>query len=470
MLTQDHARNVALLDKTLRIDDNFDILPRTLQLAGRQARMYTIDGMNEDNVVNKIVETLFKLEDTVLNELKTTRELADKTVPYGEVDLVDNEQDFTVWVLSGCVGILVEGFAEGIVIDVRSYPARPVMEPENDRVLRGPREGFVETLVVNTALIRRHLRDPALTIEAVRVGRSSRSDVVLCYMQGKADPKLVEKMRTKLNNIGINTLTMGMESLTECLTRKQWWNPFPRARYTERPDTAAACIAEGQIILMIDNSPAAMILPTGIFDFLQDTNDYSFLPITGVYLRWLRLIITILMTVLTPLWMMAVKYSDRLPDFLSFLALEETPTIPVFAQLVVIEIVLAALRMASLNTPAALIGSFGIVGALLLGEVAVISELLIPETVLMMGFVALGNFAQPSPELGYALTFVRMITLALVWLFSFWGFVAGMVIMLLLISTTRTVSSSSYWYPLIPFNARALGRLFFRVPIKHDNS
>jgi len=470
MLTQDHPRNVALLDKTLRIENSFDILPRTLEFGGRQARMYTIDGMNEDNVVNKIIETLFKLEETQLGELKTPRELADKTVPYGEVDLVDNEKDFAVWVLSGCVGLIVEGFAEGIVIDVRSHPARPVMEPENDRVLRGPREGFVETLVVNTALIRRHLRSPNLTMEAVRVGRTSRSDVVLCYMHGKADPKLVEKLRGKLNGIGINTLTMGVESLTECLTRKQWWNPFPRARYTERPDTAAACVAEGQIILMMDNSPAAMILPTGIFDFLQDTNDYSFLPVTGVYLRWLRLLITVLMTVLTPLWMMAVKYNDRLPDFLNFLALEEAPTIPVFAQLIVIEIVLAALRMASLNTPAALIGSFGIVGALLLGEVAVISELLIPETVLMMGFVALGNFAQPSHELGYALTFVRMFTLVLVWLFSFWGFVAGMVLMLLLISITKTVSGTSYWYPLIPFNGRALGRLFFRVPIKHDNS
>jgi len=470
MFTDDYTRDIALLDKTLRANESFDILPRTLQLADRRAQMYTIDGMAEDNVVNKIVETLFKLEDTVLAELKTTRDLADKTVPYGEVDLVDNEQDFAVWVLSGCVGLIVEGFAEGIVIDVRSYPARPVMEPENDRVLRGSREGFVETLTANTALIRRHLRSPALTMEAVRVGRSSRTDVVLCYMHGKADQKLVDKLHSKLQTVGINTLTMGMESLTECLTRKQWWNPFPRARYTERPDTAAACVAEGQIILLMDNSPAAMILPTGIFDFMQDTNDYCFLPVTGVYLRWLRLIVTILMTVLTPLWMMAVKYNDRLPDFLNFLALEETPTIPVFAQLLVIELVLAALRMASLNTPSALIGSFGIVGALLLGEVAVISELLIPETVLMMGFVALGNFAQPSHELGYALTFVRMLTLILVWLFSFWGFVAGILIMLLLISITKTVSGTSYWYPLVPFNGRALGRLFFRVPIKHNNS
>jgi len=458
------------MDDHLRIDHSFDILTRKLQLNGRQARIYFIDGMVEDQILNKMIETLLKVEEDTLAQLSCTRDFADTAITYGEIDIVDNEEDFIVFVLSGCVGLLIEGIAEAILIDVRAFPARPVMEPENDRVLRGPREGFVETLTMNTAMIRRHLRDPALTMEAIQIGRSSRSDIVLCYMSGKADQKLLERMRKNLRAININTLTMGLESLTECLTRKQWWNPFPRARYTERPDTAAACVAEGQIILLMDNSPAAMILPTGIFDFLQDTNDYCFLPVTGVYLRWMRLLITILMTILTPLWMMAVKYNDRLPEFLGFLALEDTPVIPVFVQLLLIEIVLGALRMASLNTPGALIGSFGIVGALLLGEVAVISELLIPETVLMMGFVALGNFAQPSPELGYALTFMRVITLVLVWLFSVWGFIAGMAIMLLLITITKTISGTSYWYPLIPFNGRALGRLFFRVPIKRDNS
>jgi len=470
MFTTDYKRNIDLLDKRLRIDQNFDVLSRTMQLENRQARLYHIDGMGQDQILNKLIETLLKIEEAQLGQANGMQQLVDQAVPYGELDLVDNEGEFITRVLSGCVGVMVEGFGDAILIDVRAFPARPVMEPENDRVLRGPREGFVEALVANTALIRRRIRDPRLTMEALRVGRSSQSDVVLCYMHGKADEKLLQRLRDKINGIGINTLTMGLESLTECMVRRQWWNPFPRARYTERPDTAAACVAEGQIILMMDNSPAAMILPTGIFDFLQDTNDFCFLPVTGIYLRWLRLLVTTLMTILTPLWLLAVNYSDRLPDFLEFLALDEIPAIPVFVQLLLIEIVLGALRMASLNTPAALIGSFGIVGALLLGEVAVISELLIPETVLMMGFVALGNFAQPSFELGYALTFMRTITLVLVWLFSLWGFIAGMALMLLLISITKTISGTSYWYPLIPFNAKALGRLFFRVPIKHDNS
>ena len=470
MFSTDFKVNQELMDKHLRVGHSFDILTRALKMNGKQARLYFVDGMIEDNILNKILETLLKVEADTFGQIKCTRDFVDNVVPYGEVDITNDAEDFVVFVLAGCVGLLLEGFDEAILIDVRSYPARPVMEPENDRVLRGPREGFVEVLVHNTALVRRHIRDPRLTMEAIQVGRRSRSDVVLCYLDGQADPKIVERLRNNLRNISINTLTMGMESLTECMSRRQWWNPFPRARYTERPDTAAASVAEGQIVLLMDNSPAAMILPTGIFDFFQDTNDFCFLPVTGMYLRWLRIFVTVLTTFLTPAWLYIVNNPSAVPDFLYFVKVEEPPSIPVLIQLLLIELVLGALRLASLNTPSALIGSFAVVGALVLGEVAVLSDLLVPQTVLMMGFVALANFAQPSYELGYALTFMRILTLLLVALFHFWGLVAGLAMLLLLISITRTISGTCYWYPLVPFNGRALKRLLFRVPIKRDNS
>lgn len=463
---QNHRR----MDELLRVERSFDTLTRGLRMNGKQAQLYFIDGMIQDDTLNKILDMLLQIPSDAFSQLHSAREFADHVVPYGETDVVSDENDFVTFVLSGCVGLLLEGYNEAILIDVRAYPSRPVMEPENDRVLRGPREGFVETLVHNTAMVRRRLRDPGMTVELIQVGTRSHSDVVLCYLEDKADPALVARMRERLKAIQINTLTMGLESLTECLTRGQWWNPFPRVRYTERPDTAAASIAEGQIVLLMDNYPAGMILPTGIFDFLQDTNDYSFLPVVGTYLRWLRLMVSVLTTALIPVWYFFYTNPQWLPDSLRFIKDPEPIAMPLLLQFLLIELVIAALKMASLNTPSALSGSFAVVGALVLGEFAVRAELMVPETVLIMAFVALANFAQPSYELGYALTFTRILLLILTALFNQWGLLAGFVLMLLTITFTKTVAGTSYWYPLFPFNAKALGRLFFRVPIKRDNS
>jgi stage V sporulation protein AF len=472
LFSDDFEKNRAAMQETLRVEKSFDLLSRTLRMNGRLAQLYYVDGMIQDDTLNKILDLLLRVPADTFAQVKNAREFADRAIPYGEVDTVKEESDFVTFVLSGCVGLLLEGCGAAILIDVRSYPARPVMEPENDRVLRGPREGFVETLTQNTAMVRRRIRDPRLTMELIQAGGRSHTDIALCYLEDRADPKLLERLRGKLRGIGVNTLTMGLESLTECLSRRQWWNPFPRARYTERPDCAAASIAEGQIILLMDCTPAGMILPTGVFDFLQDTNDYCFLPVTGTYLRWLRLLVSLVTTFLTPLWYFCLANPDVLPqwDWLRFMKIHDPIAMPVLLQFLLIEFVIGALKLASLNTPTALSGSFSVIGALVLGEFAVKSELMVPETVLMMAFVAVANFAQPSYELGYALTFMRVTTLVLVALLGLWGLLAGAALMLLLISVTKTITGACYWYPLIPFNGRALGRLFFRQPIKRENS
>lgn len=469
MFSDRFEENRTKLHTLLRVESSFDILTRAVRMNGKLAQIYLVDGMIENSNLDKILQLLLSLPADTFAQMKSAQEFAEYAVPYGETDVTNDEMDFITFVLSGCVGLLLEGFDEALLIDVRSCACRPVMEPENDRVLRGPREGFVENLLVNTSMIRRRIRDPRLTMELIQVGERSHTDVVLCYLEDKADEKLLDRLRGRLRSIQVNTLNMGLQSLTECVTH-QWWNPFPPARYTERPDNAAAAISEGQIILLMDNTPAGMILPTGILDFLQDTNDYCFLPITGTYLRWLRLLVTILSTVMTPLWYLMVTYPDVLPGWLNALKIHNPIAMPVLVQLLLIEVVVGTLRVASLNTPPALSSSFSVVGALVLGEFAVRSELLAAESVLLMAFVAVANFAQPSYELGYALTFTRIGMLLLSALLGYWGLLAGLVLMLVVISCTKTFAGTSYWYPLIPFNAKAMSRLFFRRSIRKDNS
>lgn len=464
-----YDKTVAELDAAFRLKASFDLLGREVKVGSRRARLYLVDGFCKDDLMEKIMAYFMKATDDVIQGLADTRAFADTYVPYVETDVVAKRVEFITAVLSGAVGMIVEGFTEAIVIDARTYPSRSVDEPENDRVLRGAHDGFVETIVFNTALIRRRIRDTALTMEAHSAGEKAKTDIVICYMDGKAKPELLDVVRKKIDGIRINSLSMSQQSLIECLAPKQRYNPFPKVRYTERPDAAAASVLEGSIVILTDNSPAAMIIPTGIFDFLQDTNDYYMSPFVGSYLRIVRMIIFALTLLLIPVWYLLTKNPDHIPQWLDFIRIEEPNSVPVLVQLLIVELVIDAMRLASINTPNALSSSFGVIGALVLGEFAVSAGWFVPEVVLYMAFVALSNFAQPSFELGYAFKILRVVLIILVAFFNLWGLIGGVVLIALLLATTKTVTGQCYLYPLIPFNGPALLGLLIRRPISNKN-
>ncbi len=470
IFSSDYASNVDTLDRELRLNASFDVVGREIKIDKRNAKLYFIDGFCKDEIMVKIMTYFMNAEEKEMKALKTTREFANRYVPYVETDVHAKVSDFVKAVLSGAIGMIVEGYPEAVMIDARTYPVRSVGEPENDRVLRGPHDGFVETLVFNTALIRRRIRDTNLTMEIHSVGKKSKTDVVICFMQGRVNEKMLNALRKKLDSVSVNSLSMSQQSLIDCLVPKQWLNPFPKVRYTERPDAVAASVLEGSMVVLTDNSPAAMIIPSGIFDFLQDTNDYYMSPVIGSYMRIIRMFIFAMTMLLIPIWLLLIQNPGYIPEWLNFIKIEEEYTLPIVAQLFIVEVVIDAIKLASINTPQSLSGSFGVIGALVLGEFAVSAGWFVPEVVLYMAFVALTNFTQPSFELGYAFKLFRMMLIALIALFNVWGFVAGIVIIVIEIATTKTVTGQSYLFPLIPFNGSALLSLLLRRPISNKNN
>ena len=278
------------------------------------------------------------------------------------------------------------------------------------------------------------------------------------------DKKLLGKIRNRLKNCDVSSIILGHESVAEILKKRSFFNPFPRIRYTERPDMAAANILEGKIIILVDNSPCAMLLPTYFFDFAEDTNDYYFSPMLGTYLRIVRILVFIVTVFLVPAWMLLIRSPDSLPDMLSFLVPEQMK-LPVVLQVLVIEFVIDGLKLASLNTPSSLSNSFSVVAALILGEMAVAVKWFSPHVLLYCGFTAIANFTQPSYELSYAFKFFRILLVVLVHFFGLWGFIGGTAFMLLTIGLTKTVTGESYIYPLIPFNGKAFLQIFRRQKI-----
>lgn len=466
-LGRDFAANVDLMDGVLRVEDSFDLIRKDLAIGDARMTLYYIDGFIKDGVMQKLMTHFLTLK-----EIPTSAQaFTESALPYVETDVTSSVDTLVQMTLSGAAILLASAFeGEAVVVDARTYPARDTAEPEGDKVMRGARDGFVETLIFNTALIRRRIRDPRLSMSYLTVGKSSRTDVVVCYMEGRADPDLVARVKEKLSAIDTDALAMGHESLAEVLIKKRWYNPFPKIRYTERPDTAAAQLLEGSVLVLCDTSPQVMILPTSIFDFMQETNDFYFPPLTGTYVRLVRHMVFWLTLFLTPTWYLLVRNPTYLPDWLSFVIPTEVGRIPIVAQLLLTEFIIDGLRMASLNTPNMLSNSLSVVGGLILGDFAVSIGWLIPEVILYMAFVAIANFTQRSYELGYAFKFMRIGLLVLTALFNFWGFGAGVVAIVVLLLTNVTVTGKRhYLYPLIPFDGRALKSLLFRVRKDHEN-
>lgn len=452
-----YGKNVAFMREALRVDESFDLIERHLAVCSRDMCFFYIDGFIKDAEMQRIMQTLLGLAEPMSARALELR------LPYVEIARETDFNKLILGVLSGQTVIFAESFgAEAIIADLRTYPARSTSEPEGDRVMQGARDGFVETLIMNTALIRRRIRDPRLTMEYFNIGGASATDVAVCYVKGIADEESLSDIRKKLSEVRPKSLTLGYQSLAETLIRRGWLNPFPKIRTTERPDTAAAQLMEGSIIVLCDTSPLAMILPTSIFDYLEETGDFYSPPLTGSYLRMVRMAILLLSVIITPLWYLALEYQQILPDSLLFLIPDDPGALPIILQLLLAEVAIDGLKIASMNTPDILSNSLSVVGALILGDFAVEVGWLSGDVILYMAFVAIANFAQQNYELGYAFKFMRVLTLILTALLGIWGFIAGILLFILAVATNNTVLGKGYLYPLIPLNLKDLGRLIIR--------
>ena len=469
-ISNDYRENVRVLDGRLGVGRSCDMVSRDYLIGGRRARLWVVDGFGSDSILERMGAFWLTLKPENVVGLTEMQDFLDRYITFSESNVTFDISDAVTSVFLGKSLLAVEGLAGVALMDAKGYPSRSVNEPPDGKVLRGSHDGFVEAVVPNMALLRRRIRDPHLTMEGHKVGSRTHNDAVLCYLDDKVDQDLLRKLRGKLLGLDVRSLSMAQESLAEAIRPKQWYNPFPKVRYTERPDAAAASIMEGSIVLMVDNSPSVMILPTGFFDFTQESNDYYFPPLVGTYLRVLRVTVFLLSLFITPAWYLMVSEPNRLPGWLNFLSSPEPVSLSLLSQLLVVEFLIDVLKLASLNTPDSLSNSFSMLGALVLGDFAVQAGWLGPEVLVYMAFVSVAGFAQPSYELGYAFKLLRVALLLVTAAFDVWGFCLGVVGIFILLCTTKPLVGKGYLYPLVPFNGKALLRLLVREPISRDNT
>ena len=457
---------IAEIDAELKPDKSFDIIKRPLKIGGRRAVLYFIDGFIKDEVYEKILEFLYKQTPEEIAEIDDMSRFAENKLPYVETDAAYTAREVVTAVLSGPSVLIIEGIRGALLVDTRTYPMRGVEEPQKDRSLRGPRDGFVETLVMNTAMLRRRIRDSRLRMEYMQIGSETKLDISIAYIDGKADKRVLEILRQRLRAIQAGGISMTQEALAESLQKNAFFNPFPKFKFTERPDYASACVLDGRIALIADNSPAVMIIPISFSDFFRETDDYYFLPVVASYIRIIRMLVALLNVVITPLYLLIAKNPAALPDWLGVLIPEKAGEVPMLCQLLILEFAVDGLRLASLNTPDALSNSLGVVGGLLLSEFAVKAGWFSGEAILITAFTAIAGFSLPSFEMGYAMKLERLLLLILSGIFGLWGFIGGLVFIIICMLSVKTLSGRNYLYPIVPFNLKGFAEFFLRFPMK----
>lgn len=456
----------------LPIGECFDIVERKLCIGGRDGRMYFIDGLSDSQKGQLLMNFLMAIPSKEMSSIETADEFIEKRFPYITTTTESNVNMAAKQMYSGLAAIILDGLDKIIIADIRRYPLRGIEEPEKEKTLRGAKDGFNESIMNNLGLIRRRIRDNRLIFKYHMIGAKSKTDVALCYMKGIADDTLLDKVQTALENIKVDSISVGDQSIVEQLMKEfhkgkgglaSSFNPFPKVRYTQRPDVVCAHITEGKLAIIVDNSPTVLLLPVGIFNFTQDTDDYYFPLITGNYLRLLRIANMLLILIGTPIYLLTAEGHIEPPFDLDFVLPKDEYALPIFWQFILLEFAIDALKLASLNTPSSLGMSLSVIGALILGEFSIDSGWFIPQTILVMAVVALASFTQPSMELSYGIKFIRIILLIGCHFWGFWGFGGALLLGFIMLLTTKTVSGHSYLFPLIPLNWYALKKLMFRT-------
>lgn len=453
--------NLAFLQRRLGYGESFDVIVRRLRLGDRDAAVVAIDGFVKDDVLLRALQFAASWQERGGGP----EALFLSGLPYVEVTREEDLERVAHEVLAGQAALLLDGSDRVLLVDVRTFPARGPQEPELEKLVRGPHDGLVETLVFNTALIRRRLRDPQLRVERFQVGARSKTDVALLYIKDVADPGLVAEVRRRLQEARVSGLPMAEKSLEELILReKRPYNPFPTVRYTQRPDTVAVHLLEGHVAILTDTSPGAMLLPTTFWHHLQHATEHHDDYIPGTFIRLLRMFGLLVAWVLPPLWLALVLDKEVLPAWLQFLGPREEMVVPLGLQMLLANLAADMIWVALIHTPGGLSTSLGLIGAILVGEQAVRVGLFTNEVLLYTAIAFIGTFATPSIDLGNAIRVVRIALILLAWAFGLAGFAVGLLASLLLMASTRSLGVPYLW-PLIPFDGQALKAVLLRRPL-----
>lgn len=463
-LSSNIDENIQTAKELLPIGVSFDLITRDLLLGETRGYWIGINGFCKTEILQQIFSDLqnpLYMKDFQIEDIQ---KYMNAKIGYAQANLTADWETIVKNILSGPSVLLIDGFAQAIILDVRTYPTRGIDEPDTEKVTRGSRDGFVETMLFNTNLIRRRIRSPRLTFEVKSVGTEGKTDVAIAYMQGAVNEHLLDSLRKKLDSLDVTSLTMGTKSLEELLVHKRWYNPLPSLYSTERPDVACSYLTEGYLLVLVDNSPEVLVLPCTIFQFTQSPEDYYKSPVVGNYFRLVRFGCIFISLLLMPVFLLLTAYYPEISEKWQLLTTGSLPAPTLIFYVLVVEFGLDLFKNSASLSSSGFSGSLSIVGGLIIGDIAVSLNWATVEVLFYAAVTLLTSISLSSMEFGDAIRIYRIFIIIMTALFQLWGFLGGLLLVLLSAVTTPTFGGASYFWPLYPFNWAALRTLLFRYP------
>ncbi|TDF99289.1 spore germination protein [Paenibacillus piri] len=474
------------LEEQVGFNISFDVVFREMVFGGTKVGIFYYNGFAKDEVLTIILERLSTAVDTGRKEKhslsdspvkhtvhgsegdNTVQLFMDALLPHIQVKQSQRLSEVIDNTSTGATAFFFEGSTSALLVDAKLFPVRSTDEPDLERVVRGARDGFVETLLTNVTLLRRRIRDPRLKLEMLRAGRRTHTDICLAYIDDICDRSLIEAIRDKIKQVDVDGLPLAEKQLEEAIIGKGW-NPYPMVRYSERPDVVSVHLLEGHVAIFVDTSPSVIILPTTFFHHVQHAEEYRQTPMVGTYLRWVRFFGIAASLFLLPLWLLLVTSPELKPAGLEFLGPQKSAKLPLLLQFLLAEIGTDLMRMAAVHTPSPLATAMGLVAAILVGDVAVKSGLFVNEVILYLSIAAVGTFATPSYEMSLANRLTRLALLIAAAVFKVPGLVIAASAWLVYLAVKRSYNSPYLW-PFIPFNGKALWAVLVRKPFSIGNT
>ncbi|RKD24990.1 hypothetical protein BEP19_03910 [Ammoniphilus oxalaticus] len=441
--------------------DNSDYVIREFRLKDSVAAfVFYVDGLVSGEQVDFALKEMMLLEGgfSQLNSLES------RVVAVSQMGQAHQFADVLLGVLSGDTALFVEGNQKASLLGLRGPQMRSVSEPELETAVRGPREGFIENIRINTSLLRRKLKTPFLKMKPMIVGKQSNTDVIITYMEGVVDPALVEEVTKRIEKIDIDAV---FESgYIEEFIQDNAHSPFPQLQYTERPDTLAASLLEGRVGIMVDGTPMVLIAPITFWTLLQANEDYYERFKLGTLIRWMRYVFFLMGLLGSSIYIAVTTYHQALLPtslLLSVAASREQVPFPAVIEAFILEISFEALREAGVRLPKAVGQAVSILGGLVVGQAAVEAGIVSAAMVIVVAGAGIASFTIPRYNMTISIRLLRFIFMILASLFGIYGILVGLIILIGHLANLRSFGVP-YLSPISPLSTPDLKDVLWRAP------
>ena len=422
------------------MNDSYDLKQRILNFRGRLIHLYFLASLSNDTLISRLVEGMKNNQGKDL----------ENCLNMGDVEIVKTNDIAKIQYAIMCGNCALFDGETTYVMDTKNYPNRSIEEPETEKSVRGAKDGFNESILNNTGLLRRRIKSVELCFHKETIGTKNPIDIAVAYLEDKVDQKVLKQLLSRIQEIHAQELIMSDRAIEELLL-DQGYNPFPLVRYSERPDIVATHIQHGYIAIICDTSSSVLMLPTTLFEILEHVEEHRQTPLIGTFIRLIRLSAVLLSIYLVPIWALCVSYMKWDWTF--------------FVQILLVELAIELLRIATIHTPESISNAMGLIAALLLGQFAIDLGFFSEEILLFCAVGSIGGFATPNYELSLTNKYIKVMMIISIMLLNIFGFVIFNICLWIYLARLKPFGMS-YLYPLIPLDFKALGEFIIRKPKK----